>query len=87
MHALIICKFDEEPIRNEVSISQTTFSQLNVYRSLKGQLTHVNSLIWSKVEVHDFMLIFITCKLDEDLIKSKVATALTFSQLYVYGTF
>ena len=37
MHVLNICKFAEDPIRNEVSISGTTFSPLHVYGRLKGK--------------------------------------------------
>ena len=37
MPVLIICKFDEDSIRNEVFIDQTTFSPLYVYVRLKGK--------------------------------------------------
>ena len=46
MHVLIICQFDEDPIRNEISISQTTFSPLYVYGRLKGQVTCMR-IVWS----------------------------------------
>ena len=39
MYVLVICKADEDPIRNDVSINQTIFSPLYVYSSLKGQVT------------------------------------------------
>ena len=38
MHVLVMCKFDEDPTRNEVSISQTTFL-LYVYGRLKEPVT------------------------------------------------
>ena len=37
MPVLITCKFDEDPIKNEVASFRTTFSPLHVYRRLKGK--------------------------------------------------
>ena len=37
MPVLITCKFDEDPIKNEVAIVCTTFSPLYVYGRLKGK--------------------------------------------------
>ena len=71
------------------SLYQPDISQLYVYGSLKGQITHANCLIWSKIKLFQcFMPIFIISKCDEDPIKNKVTIARTaFSPLYVYRTF
>ena len=52
-------------------------------RKGKYNIPHATSQIWSKIEVQDFILIFIISKLVEDLIKRKFATALIFSPSYV----
>ena len=45
----------------------------------------MDSLIWLEFElVQDFMAVLVTCKIDEDRIKSEVAIQ-TFSPLQVYG--
>ena len=49
----------------------------------------VDSPIWPEFEfIQDFMAVLVTCKIDEEPIKSKVAIILTiFSPLKVYGKF
>ena len=78
MRVLVICKFDEDPIRNEVSISKTTFSPLYVYGSLKGQVTLLRTVrSGPKSNVQDCMPFFVIRKFDKGPIKNKVAIALT----------
>ena len=46
----------------------------------------MDSPIWPEFElIQDSMAVLVTCKIDEDLIKSEVATIQTFSSLQVYG--
>ena len=46
----------------------------------------MDSPIWLEFEfIQDFMAVLVTCKIDEDWIKSKVAIIQTFSPLQVYG--
>ena len=37
MIVFIICKFDEDPIENEVAFARTSFSPLFVYGRVKGK--------------------------------------------------
>ena len=59
------CKFDEDPISIEW-VDRT--------RSNMGFLAEMNSLIWLEFElIQDFMVVLVTCKIDENPIKSEAA--------------
>ena len=54
----------------------------------QGQVTpiKVGSPIWLEFDlIQNFMAVLVTCKIDEDRIKSEVAIIQTFSPLQVYG--
>ena len=60
---LVICMFDEDPIKNEWAIT------LKFFLALKG-VTQVNKRIWPELElVPNLMLVPVTSKSDEDLNK------------------
>ena len=74
MAALVTCKYEEYPIKNEVTTVRTTFSPLEYmganFRHSRTSNPEVNSLIWPKFElIREFMAVLATCKFDEDLIK------------------
>ena len=84
MPVLFICKFDEDPIKNEVPTVRTTFSPLYVNGRLNGKLLNVNSPICPKIElVKDFIAVLITGKSNEESIKNKIPIIqTTFSEVY-----
>ena len=55
-----------------------------VYGRLKGSNSHVNGPICPKIELdQDFMAVLITCKSDENAIKTKLTIVrTTFSEVY-----
>ena len=71
MAVLVTCKFDEDPIEIECTIDRTW---LNMgFFSTQGQVTLTWSLMWLEVKlIRDFMIVLVTCKIDEDWIKSEV---------------
>ena len=71
MAVLVTCKFDEDPIKIECTIDRTW---LNMgFFSTQGQVTLTWSLMWLEVKlIRDFMIVLVTCKIDEDWIKSEV---------------
>ena len=78
MAVLITCKFDKDPIRNEIAIPWTTFSPLCVYGENFCRSRANNSLSDSPIcpeikLVQDFMADLVTCKFDKDLIKNEIA--------------
>ena len=77
MAVLVTCKFDADLIKIECTIDRTR-SNMGFF-STQGQVTlDVNSLMWLEVEfVRDFMAVLVTCKTDEDWIKSEVAIVWT----------
>ena len=83
MAVLVTCKFEDDSIKSEAAIFQTTFSQLCLKKKFSSFKGEMNGLIWPKIEhVRDLMAVFITCKLDEALIKHEVAILrTTFSPL------
>ena len=73
MPALVTSKFDEVPIKIEGTIDRSKF-KYGLFRHSRASNSEVNSLIWPEFEVIlDFMVILVTCKFDEDPIKSDVA--------------
>ena len=71
----VICKFDKDPMKNEGPVL-TRFSPLQVYREnfchSVASNSKVNSPIWPKIElIRDFMPVLVSCKFDEDQIKTE----------------
>ena len=52
MIVLVICKFDEQPLQNEIAIVHTTFSLLYVYGRLKRKQLSLNSPIYPKIDFY-----------------------------------
>ena len=68
MPVLVICKFDKDPIKNEGTVVSTIFSPGNIF--VARVIASIQ--IWPEIElVRDVMLVLVTCKFDEDLIKMK----------------
>ena len=75
MAVLATCKFDEDPIKIECTIDRTR-SNMGFF-STQGQVT-LNSLMRLEVKlIRDVMAVLVTCKIDEDWIKSEVAIVST----------
>ena len=73
MAVCIICKSDEDLIKNEVAIVWTLFSCL---LDPQGQVTHANSRNWAKILlVQHFKHVQIFCKFDEDPSEMKSLSA------------
>ena len=74
MATLVTCKFEDDLIKSECAIRQTTLSPVYVYgkvfrRSRVGN-SEVNIPIWPEIKlIQDFMLALVTCMHDEDPIK------------------
>ena len=73
MHALVSCKNEEVPIKNEGGHNISSIVSIwGFFQSLKGSLLRVHSRIWSNFElIRDFMVGLITCKYKEDPIKNE----------------
>ena len=87
MHALVSCKNEEDPIKNEGARVFTTFLPLSVYVSMRnfsdaqGQLT-LQCPIWLNFELRpDFIVVLVTCKNEECSIKNEGARL--FATLYI----
>ena len=84
--ALVICKFDDDPSKNEGTVVPTLHYKShdgeNFYHSMASNST-ASSPIWPQIElVHDFMSVLLTCKFDDDPIKNEGAfVSRTFSPL------
>ena len=87
MIVLVTCKNEKDSIKNEGSRVLTRFSLLSVYGNFfKGQRA-VYSAVCGRIVpifklVRDIMVVFHTCKNEEDPIKNKGAGVLT--RLYVF---
>ena len=73
---LIMCKFENDLIKNEVAIIRATFSPLYIYRKnfhgSRANNSKVNRLIWHEIElIRGFMTVFVTCEIEEAPIKMK----------------
>ena len=81
MAALVTCKCDEDPIKIEGTIDRTR-SNMGFFNS-KASNPEVHSPIWPEFElIQELMAVRVTCKIDEDRIKSEVAIIRkTFSPL------
>ena len=82
MHVLDICKNEEDPIKNEGARVFTRFLPLKVYGDFSSRSRAANSAvlgpIWPKFElVRDVMDVLVTCKYEEDPIKSEGARMVT----------
>ena len=86
MLVLVTCKNEEDPFKNEGTRMVTTFPPLSVYRDFSRHSRAANSTVrspvWSKFElIPAFMEVLVTCKNEEDPIKSGGTRVLT--RLYV----
>ena len=74
MVVLVTCKNEEDPIKKEGAKVLTTFLPLKVYGNFftcsRAANSAVHGQIGPKFElVRDFMVVILTCKNEEDLIK------------------
>ena len=87
MHVLVICKNEEDPIKNEFARVATLFLPLKVYGNFSIRSRAANSAalgpIWQKFDIcPEFMVVLVTRKNEEDLIKNEGARVATrFSPL------
>ena len=86
MAAPVTCKADEDPIKIEGIISWTVFFFVCLFVCFfqsRASNSEVDSPIWPEFgPIQDFMAVLVTCKIDEDSIKSEVAIIrTTFSPL------
>ena len=79
MPVLVTCQFDEDTIKIECTIDLTR-SNIGFFGT---QVQVTPKSIWPDFElIQDFILaVLVTCKFDEDPIKSEVAILRTFSPL------
>ena len=76
MVLLAICKYEEDPIKNE-GVRVLT-SLYDVISDAQGQLTPVSGGIMPKFElIQAFIVVLITCKNGEDPIRNEGARVLT----------
>ena len=88
MLALIICKFDDVPIKTDLARLKTVSFPLKFYgktfQHSKASNSEVKNQIWLKFKlIRDVMPILVTCQLDEDPVKTEgaiVSTTLRFFQ-------
>ena len=77
MPVLVICKFEEDPIKTEDTIVSTIFFQ----HSRAGN-SKVNIQMWPEFElIQDFIAPLVTSKFDDNPIKNEGAIGSTFSPL------
>ena len=74
MDVLITCKYEEDPIKNEVVRVFTRFLPLQVYGDFSRRSRAANSAvlgpIWPNFDlVRDVIYVLVTCKYEEDPIK------------------
>ena len=86
MHVLLTCKNEEDQIENDGARLFTIFPPLYVYGDFSSRSRAANSAvhspIWSYFEpVQDLMVVLLTCKNEEDPIKSRGARM--FTTLYI----
>ena len=86
MAVLATWKFDEDPIKLKGTIDQT-MSNMGFFDS-QGQVTPKwKSLIWTKFElIQEFMAVLVTCKFDEDPIKTECTINRTRSNMGFFST-
>ena len=75
MQVLDTCKNEEDPIKAlECSQDFSHYKSMGTFPDAQGQLTAVHGRIWTNFErVQDFMVVFVTCKNEEDPIKNEGA--------------
>ena len=75
MPLLITSQFDEDPIRNERARLEKPFSHyksIEFFRRSRAPNLDVSGPIWPKVDhFRCFMPVLVTCKFDEDRIKTE----------------
>ena len=79
---LVICKNEEDTLENEDTRVVTTFLPLLVYGDFSRRSRAANStdqgLIWPNFDpIRDFMVVIVTCKNEEDLIKNEGTSFVT----------
>ena len=82
MAVLATCKFDEDPIKIEGTIDRTR-ANIGFFCYSRASDSEEDNTIWPEFElIQHFMAVLITCKIDEDPIKSEVVIIrTTFSPL------
>ena len=88
MDVLVICKYEENPIKNEgARVLATLYS--NFFRRARADNSGVGGGIWPKFKlIQAFMHVLLTCKNEDDRIKNEGARVFTrFLPLLVYGDF
>ena len=89
MPVQVTSKFDEDPIKNKCASLETPFCHYVKAQGHRQCNYEGSGPIWLKFKlIQDFMPALITCKFDEDWIKSEgVSVETSFSPLYVNGIF
>ena len=84
----IIYKFHKNPIKTKKAMLRTG-SNMAFLRHSGASNSKVNSPIWPEFElIRDYMTVLVTCKFEDDSIKSEGAILwTTFSPLQVYGKY
>ena len=82
MHVLVICKNEDDRIKNEGARVFTRFLPLYVYGDFSRRSRAANSAvlgpIWPNFKlIRDVMDVFVTCKYEEDPIKNEGARVFT----------
>ena len=82
MVVLVTCKSEEDVSKNEGTRVVTTLLPLYVYGEFSRNSRAANSaawgLIWQNFEpIRDFIVVLVTCKNEEDLIKNKGSRVVT----------
>ena len=80
MHVLETCKNEEDPIKNEGARVFTRFLPFygDFSRRSRAANSAVHGRIWSNFKlVHDFLIVIVTCKTEEDPIKNEGARVFT----------
>ena len=82
MPVQVICKFHKDPIKTKKTMLREKI-KYGVSRHSRASNSEKNILIWPEFEhIRDFMAVLVTCKFEDDSIKSEGAIFwATFSQL------
>ena len=84
MVVLATCKNEEDPIKNEGARVLTTLNILKIFRCSRAANSAVSGGLWPNFKlIHTLMVVLITCKNEEDPIKTEDAGVLTtFSSIH-----
>ena len=76
MRVLVSCKNEDVPIKNALEWPQhfSHFKYMGIFSDAQGQLrAAVHGRIWPNFKlIRDFMIVHVTCKNEEDPIKTKM---------------